>query len=114
MRKLALAFVCLTASLFAATIDGKWTAELKKGEMTLNLKSDGDKLNGTVKARKREVAIQDGKLAGEKFSFTTMQKAKNGEVKMIWSGSVKGDELTGTRGKEGGKRIAPFQAKRAS
>ena len=59
------------------------------------------------------VAIQDGKIEGNQFSFTTVQTSKKkGDQKVEWKGTVEGDQLKGTRssGKRG--RGAPFTAKR--
>lgn len=111
----------------AAGIDGKWVAEMKmqagkKGgeaqtvQMTLDLKAEGGKLTGTVStpARRRggSLAIQDGKIEGNQFSFTTVQTTKKGDQKVEWKGTVEGDQLKGTRssGKRG--RGAPFTANR--
>jgi len=114
------------AAALAAGIDGKWVAEMKAGgkkkaeaaaaQVTLDLKSEGNQLTGTVSApgRKRAstLAIKDGKIEGNRFSFTTVQQTRKGENKMQWQGTLEGDQLKGTRGKEGGKRGAPFTAKR--
>ncbi len=112
----------------AAAIDGTWTTEMKmrggkKGggqdrtvTVTLNLKSDGNTLTGTVNGggKKRGSAqIQDGKIDGNQFSFTTVQTSKKGEQKQTWRGTIDGDTLTGTRSREGGKRGQPFTAKRS-
>lgn len=84
--------------------------------MTLDLKAEGGKLTGTVStpARRRggSLAIQDGKIEGNQFSFTTVQTTKKGDQKVEWKGTVEGDQLKGTRssGKRG--RGAPFTAKR--
>jgi hypothetical protein len=112
----------------AASLDGTWNSEMKmrggkKGggqeqtvTVTLNLKTDGDKVTGTVvsggKKRSATAQIQDGKIEGNQFSFTTVQKTKKGEQKLTWHGTIEGDQLQGTRAREGGKRGQPFTAKR--
>jgi len=100
----------LTVSAWASTIDGKWKTEIqgKNGTLTtvLDLKSDGNTLTGSVTnsggKRAHTVAISDGKLDGDKFSFVVVQKGKNGEMRIQWQGSVSGDQLKGTRSREGG------------
>ena len=100
----------LTVSAWASTIDGKWKTEIqgKNGTLTtvLDLKSDGNALTGSVTnsggKRAHTVTISDGKLDGDKFSFVVVQKGKNGEMRVQWQGSVSGDQLKGTRSREGG------------
>lgn len=111
----------------AAGIDGSWTASMEmKGrtaadstgkrnvELTLDLKGEGEKLTGTVTARagRRSMTIEDGRIDGDKFSFTTVQKSKQGDNIITWSGTVNGDKLEGTRGRQGGKRTVGFTAAR--
>ena len=126
MRFRTLILFLLAAGLAAAAaIDGAWTSEMKmrggkKGgdrtvRITLNLKSQGDQLTGTVESggkRSRSAQIQDGKIEGNRFSFTTVQTTKKGEQKQEWRGTVDGDTLQGTRSRAGGKRGQPFTAKR--
>jgi hypothetical protein len=119
----------MTACLaWGAAIDGVWTAEMKmrSGKKTagierivqvkLNLKADGDKATGTVvsagKKRDATAQIVDGKVDGNSFSFTTVQKTKKGEQRLVWRGTVAGDTLQGTRSRNGGKRGQSFTARR--
>ncbi len=125
MKKLALLACITVAALFGAAIDGKWTAEVKAGgkkaaatttTLSLELKSSGNQLTGNVmvSGRKRStpLAIQKGKIEGDRFSFTTVQKGKKADQTINWSGTVSADTLTGTRTREGGKRGQPFTAKK--
>jgi hypothetical protein len=128
MTKLSLMIAGLLVSAaltLAAGIDGKWSMEgmanKKTGKtapaLTLNLKAAGAKLEGQVEGMGRKgagVAIQDGKIDGNKFSFTTTVTSKKGDQKVVWEGTVEGDALKGTRMREGGRRGQPFTAKRAS
>jgi hypothetical protein len=120
---------CVTLALFmglaiAASIDGKWVAERKMERdgqaftitQTFDLKSDGDKLNGKIEMKfgdqePRSVEIQDGKLDGSKFSFSTNMQTPNGDMKIMYSGTVEGDTLKGESQREGGQS-RPFEAKR--
>jgi hypothetical protein len=139
MKLVPLVLLALAWTATAGTLDGKWSAELNTGATgakkaagfkggkkpaggprraaaTLDLKSDGNQLSGSVIQLKgkhaRPVAIQDGKIDGDHFSFTTVQKAKKGDVKLNWQGSLNGEQITGTRGRDGAKRGVPFTAKR--
>ena len=111
-------------AVFAAGIDGKWTSEMTArgpdGEIkvttTFNLKSSGEALSGTVETagpRPGSSEIMEGKIAGNMFSFKTKQTTKKGEMINLWEGTVDGDSLTGSRGREGGNNKVDFTAKRA-
>ena len=129
MRVRTLILFCLAVGLAAAaSIDGTWTSEMKmrggkKGggqdrtvQVTLNLKADGNTLTGAVRSGGKKkggsAQIQDGKIDGNQFSFTTVQQTKKGERKQTWRGTIDGDTLQGTRSAAGGKRGQPFTAKR--
>jgi len=110
-------------AVFAAGIDGKWTSEMTMrgpdGEMkvttTMDLKSSGETLTGTVATagpRPGTAEIMEGKIAGNKFSFKTKQTTKKGEMINVWEGTIDGDSLTGSRGREGGNNKMEFTAKR--
>ncbi|MBY0503239.1 MAG: hypothetical protein K2X03_04995 [Bryobacteraceae bacterium] len=111
-------------AVFAAGIDGKWTAEMsarnRDGEVTkvmttFDLKASGETLTGTVATagpRAASAEIIEGKLAGNKFSFKTKQTTKKGENIMVWEGTVDGDSLKGTRAREGANNKTEFTAKR--
>ncbi len=83
--------------------------------VTMNLKTDGNTLTGSVRGIGRKggaAQIQDGKIDGNQFSFTTVQTTKKGEQKQTWQGTIDGDTITGTHSRAGGKRGQPFTAKR--
>ena len=128
LRIFVLSFLCACLAL-GAGIDGKWTSEIKtagkKGgkradqtqRVTFDLKSDGDRLGGTVniggRKRSQSAEIQNGKIEGNRFSFVTVRRSKKGgERKQEWKGTIDGDTLHGTRGLEGARRKAQFTAKR--
>jgi hypothetical protein len=58
------------------------------------------------------MTIQNGKIDGDRISFTTVQKGKNGDQTYIWDGTIQGDQINGERKREGGKRGQAFIAKR--
>jgi len=125
MKKLAILTMILCAVSFAAAaagVDGKWISESKRGDntiqQTLTLKSDGGSLTGTVETsfngNSRSTDIKNGKVDGNKFSFSMVQRGKQGEVTVTWEGTVNGDEMNGTQKREGGDQSRPFTAKRAN
>src|SRR5690606_33456758 len=64
---------CMT-SFAQSKIDGKWkgTREGQNGPMELNytFKVEGDKLTGTTSTPRGENPIENGKVNGNKFSYT--------------------------------------------
>lgn len=68
--------VILTATLmFAADVTGAWKGEVKgpdgnSFQLTFNFKQDGAKLTGTVTGPGGDIPITDGKVDGDKISFT--------------------------------------------
>jgi hypothetical protein len=115
------AILCLTPLAASTGLDGKWPVEFqsrgKKAKKavtpaTLTLTTDGKQINGTVSTGKKAVPVQDGKIEGSNFSFVTVRKGKKGESRLLWTGTLDGDQIRGTRAKEGGKRGASFAGKR--
>ena len=83
----------LAVSAFAADVTGKWkaTTEGPNGQMeiTFDLKADGNKLTGTATGPMGQVPISEGKLDGDKISFTV----ETDQFKVTHKGTVSGDEM---------------------
>jgi hypothetical protein len=117
--------VLVSGIALAAGIDGKWGSEMKRqnpnGEemvvkTVFDLKAEGSTLTGSVTTSMgggegRTAKISDGKIDGNKFSFTLVQETPRGEMKSKYEGTVEGDTLKGTRAMEG-REGRPFEAKR--
>jgi hypothetical protein len=126
--KLAVAFLTCVLAASAAGIDGQWNAELtargKKAApaaakgFTLALKSQDGQVTGSVmvagKKKSRPLPIQNAKLNGNRLTFTTVQTSKKDTATFSWQVTVDGDQMTGTRTREGAKRGVPFKARKAS
>jgi hypothetical protein len=93
-------------SLLAADVSGKWIAEQpgRNGgaprQTTFTLKADGMKLTGSMTggmgrggAAPAAIEITDGKIDGDKVSFTVKRETPNGSMETKYSGTVAGDEL---------------------
>jgi hypothetical protein len=124
VTKILAGIFLLAASTIAGPIDGKWVAERtmeRDGQsfkiiQTFDLKSEESKLTGTLTMQfgdmePRSINIADGKIDGNKFSFTTTFSTPNGDFKMNYSGTVDGDMLKGNAEREGGQ-ARPFEAKK--
>jgi hypothetical protein len=111
---LSLAFA---GAVMAADISGKWTAQVpgrggEPQETTFNFKVQGTTLTGTMSTQRGEAQISDGKVEGDKVSFTVVRNFGGNEVKLLYKGSISGNEIKFTR--EGGQGPArEFTAKRA-
>ena len=117
---LAGAFV-LAATLVAqaADITGKWTAQVpgREGqtrEQTFTFKVEGEKLTGTTTGMGGDQPITDGTVKGDAIAFTVVANFQGNEVKMLYKGTITGEEIKFTRQREGGDRVAEFVAKKAT
>ncbi|GAB3335635.1 hypothetical protein GCM10027299_44820 [Larkinella ripae] len=106
---LLFAFLTITVAL-AGPIDGKWTGKVAdQHELTLDLKTEGDKLTGTISNANGGLPIKDGKVSGNDFSFTTELRNNTLPVKgrvegekLYLSINYNGNEVTGTFTKQAG------------
>jgi hypothetical protein len=107
---LCAAWLALTAgTAMAADITGKWTTEMRRpdgGEgftISYDFKQDGTKLTGTVQGPMGDpMTIADGKVEGDKLSFTVSFEGPDGAMKISNSGTIAGEEITLTTKFEGG------------
>jgi hypothetical protein len=135
MRRLLVLVVAVLAITFvskAADVTGKWTAQVPgrngaQQEMTFQLKADGAALTGTVTGggggrrgggggapQARE--ISEGKIDGDKISFTVKTEA-NGQTRVAkYSGTISGDTLQLKQTREGrnGAQTTDITAKRST
>ena len=97
IRLTALLLVAFTAA-FAADVTGKWTGQMggPNGDgmaIGFEFKQDGTKLTGTADGPAGQLQIKDGKVEGEKISFTISFDGGGGEMKIVHEGTIKGDEI---------------------
>ena len=103
MKKIVLgtAFIMLMACFsFGADIDGKWTTEwagMDGSPMTINytFKADGGKLTGTAgpEGMDMDTPISEGKIDGKNVSFAVVVDMMGMEMKMVYTGTLEGNEL---------------------
>jgi hypothetical protein len=101
----------LAAGLFlalpalAADVAGKWTTEfdsqIGKQKYTFDLKVDGETVTGKAHYERAgqtgEVDLQEGKLVGDKISFVEVDEFQGNELRIQYTGKVKGDQIAFTR-----------------
>ena len=92
MRVLVLALLA-ALSAFGADVAGKWkaTVESRGGmrEITFVLEVSGKNVSGTASSDQGVAPIVEGKLDGEKISFTV----EKDDFKAVLTGTVAGDEM---------------------
>ncbi len=111
-----MALLCFTFVAAAADVSGKWTAEIpgrggNTQTTTFTFKASGAKLDGTVANQRGENPIAEGKVDGDKISFVQVMNFNGNEMKMTYTGVVKGDSIEFTR--DNGRGPATFTAKKA-
>jgi len=81
-----------------------WTVPGRNGgperKLTLKLKTEGDKLTGTLSAPGRggqasDTAIADAKLKGDEISFTVTREFNNNKFTSKYNGKISGDTIKG-------------------
>jgi hypothetical protein len=113
------AAVLLAMTASAADVSGKWVGQMptrngETRETTFDLKSDGDKLSGTMSGPQGEIDIKDGKISGNDISFKVPLEFNGNSFVLIFKGTISGDQIKFTRGREGADQTQEFTAKRAS
>jgi hypothetical protein len=132
-RRVLVAALVVGASMVSAPaaaqgLTGTWevTSEGRRGPQTttLALVQSGTSLTGTLTMTggggrggrgggggAREVEISDGEIDGTSFTFTVTLAFGNNSIEQTYSGTIDGDEMSGTiEGGRGGGR--PFTGKR--
>ncbi len=90
--------ILLAMTSFGADVTGAWkgTAETENGkiERTFHFKQDGATLTGeTVSEMIGKSVIEDGKVEGDAISFTIKASFQGTEIKLIYKGTISGDEM---------------------
>jgi hypothetical protein len=98
LRLLALALLLAAAPAFAADIDGKWTGSIDTpgGAMAISytFKADGAKLSGSTAAPDGSaIPIKNGKINGNKISFTLDLDFGQGPLTFNYTGVVSPTQL---------------------
>jgi hypothetical protein len=64
------------------------------------LKVDGSKLTGTIVNPQMPgtIEIKNGKMEGDKISFDYVRQMNGQDLKILWTGTISGDEIKLKRG----------------
>ena len=120
--KTMLRMVCslglLLALAMAADVSGKWTGDMpgRGGDATpttFTFKVDGEKLTGSMTGPQGDIPLQEGKVAGNQISFSTTLDFGGNTIKILYKGTLSGDQMKMTREREGAGQPREFTIKRA-
>lgn len=118
----AVLVAALSASVYAADVTGKWTAQVpgRDGQMreqTFTFKVDGETLTGTVSGMPggSDAEIKEGTVKGDDIAFAIVRSFQGNEVKLLYKGKVSGAEIKFSQTRDGGDMPArEFTAKRVT
>ena len=104
---------CLAASALAADFSGAWKAELKTSNGTvipfaLDLKADGNTLNGTLQyGTRKPKPLENGVINSDEATFSIIEMSEAGPYKMSYKAKLEGDQihLVGERENREGKMV---------
>ena len=105
-RAIGLMVACVVAAsgAWAQDLTGKWTATAVGNNVavTLDLKVAGNVVTGAIlNPQSGPAEIKDGKIEGDKISFHVVRTANGATNKILWQGTIEGEEIHFTRGVEG-------------
>src|SRR5258708_1978687 len=97
-RLIVMGLVVTAALCFGADVDGKWTGTMNtpNGDVPVNFtfKADGATLNGSTSGPDgAEIKIADGKVNGDKISFSVTFDFGGMPFTMNYSGAVAKDQI---------------------
>ena len=101
---LVLASAFVTCAAWAQDLTGKWTATAVANNVavTLDLKVAGNVVTGAIiNPNSGTAEIKDGKIEGNKISFHVLRTANDATNKILWQGTIEGEEIHFTRAVEG-------------
>lgn len=117
----ALVCLALLVTIKAADVNGTWTwttpAQGNRPERTsiLKLKTEGDKLTGTINGRQEDIKISDGKVTGDEVTFKVSRAGQGGNTfTQKYTGKISGDTIKGkvTFERNGEEQTREWEAKR--
>ena len=116
--RIACALALLLAVAMAADISGKWAGDMpgRGGDTTpttFTFKVDGEKLTGSMTGPQGDIPLQEGKVAGNQISFSTTLDFGGNSIKILYKGTVSGDQIKMTREREGSGQPREFTIKRS-
>jgi opacity protein-like surface antigen len=99
----AVLMTAMAGAALAADITGNWTGSSDQFTLKFVFKQTGETLTGNVIGPQGDpLPITDGKVQGDKLSFTVKVDMGGNSMKITHEGTIKGDEISLTTKVEGG------------
>jgi opacity protein-like surface antigen len=99
----AVLMTAMAGAALAADITGNWTGSSDQFTLKFVFKQDGETLTGNVIGPQGDpLPISEGKVQGDKVSFTVKVDMGGNSMKITHEGTIKGDEISLTTKAEGG------------
>jgi len=99
----AVLMTVMAVAALAADITGNWTGSSDQFTLKFVFKQNGETLTGNVVGPQGDpLPITDGKVQGDKLSFTVKVDMGGNSMKITHEGTIKGDEISLTTKMEGG------------
>jgi hypothetical protein len=103
-----LAGFAMAATMFAADLTGIWAGQAPgrrgdKEDVAFQFKVNGNILTGKMFGDEFDLALEDGSVTGSqiKFAITTTNYYSGSQVKSVFTGTIKGNEIELTRARAG-------------
>lgn len=82
----------------AADVAGAWNLAYTNTEgqtrvSVLELKVAGEKLSGSIASARGEVELDEGRVQGDRITFTVIRKGNGDEITISFEGTVDGDKM---------------------
>jgi hypothetical protein len=109
MRRLLGLCLCSAGLLLAgADISGIWTGNVQgrngeTQEITFRFQQDGDTFTGKIYGENEDTPLSDGKISGDRISFTVTSEFGSGRGKYVYTGTIQGSSLELTRDRDGSR-----------
>ena len=118
LMRIAASMALVITLALAADISGKWSGDMpgRGGDTTpttFTFKVDGSKLTGSMTGPQGDIPLQEGKVAGDQISFSTTLDFGGNSIKILYKGTVSGDQIKMSREREGSGQPREFTIKRA-
>jgi hypothetical protein len=99
----------IAATMFAGDLTGIWAGQMPgrrgdKEDVAFQFKVNGSTLTGKMFGDEFDLALEDASVAGNqiKFTITTTNYYSGSQVKTVFTGTIKGNEIELTRARAGG------------
>jgi hypothetical protein len=102
-------FAIASLTMFAADLNGIWAGQMPgrrgdKEDVAFQFKVNGSTFTGKMFGDEFDLPIEEASVSGSqvKFTVTTTNYYSRSQVKLVFTGTIKGDEMELTRARAGG------------